>query len=102
MILVVFIWLCQLVVFCTTELKDLVITSDLDLGHIIVVSLDDQPLATSGRILLQVMSEKQASGFATEPVSPTVKRIARIGHDPWQVKDLSGSVRLKPPRRRVF
>lgn len=79
----------------TTELKDLVITSDLDLGHIIAVSLDDQPLVTSGRILLQVMSEEEASGFATEPVSPTVKRIVNIGHDPWQVKDLSGTVRLK-------
>ncbi len=79
----------------TTELKDLVITSDLDLGHIIAVSLDDQPLARSGRILLQVMSEEQASGFATEPVSPTVKRIVNIGHDPWQVKELKGTVRLK-------
>ena len=70
-------------------------TSDLELGHIIAVALDDQPLATSGRILLQVMSEEQETDRQTEPVSATVKRIVNIGTDPWQVRELNGTVRFK-------
>jgi len=77
------------------DLAALTISCDLDLAHVIAVSLDDQPLATSQKILLQVMSEEQASGFATEAVDATTKRITDIGHDPWQVKTLHGSVALK-------
>ena len=79
----------------TTDLKDLHVTSDLELGHIIAVALDNQPLATSGRILLQVMSDEQETGHQTEPVGPTVKRIISIGADPWQVRELNGTVRFK-------
>ncbi len=80
-----------------TDLRDLSITSDLELGHIIAVALDDRPLATSRRVLLQVMSEEQETGHRTEPVSPTIKRILSIGTDPWQVKQLQGVVRFKRP-----
>lgn len=79
----------------TAELKDLSVTSDLELGHILAVSLDDQPLATSRRILLQVMSEEQETGHQTEAVSPTVKRIVNLGTDPWQVREFNGTVRFK-------
>ena len=78
-----------------TDLKDLDIVSELELGHIIAVALDDQPLARSSRILLQVMSEEQETGRQTEPVSATVKRIVQLGTDPWQVKAFSGTVRFK-------
>jgi hypothetical protein len=78
-----------------TELKDLSVSSDLELGHIMAVSLDDEPLATSSRILLQVMSEEKETNHQTEPVSATVKRIVNIGTDPWQVRELKGTVRFK-------
>ena len=78
-----------------TDLRDLQISSDLELGHIIAVSLDDKPLASAGRILLQVMSEEKESNRQTEAVTASVKRIVNIGGDPWRVKDLSGSVRFK-------
>jgi hypothetical protein len=77
------------------DLKDLTVGSDLELGHIIAVALDDQPLARSGRILLQVMSEEQETNHKTEAASPTVKRIVSIGNDPWQVRELNGKVRFK-------
>jgi hypothetical protein len=77
------------------DLKDLTVSSDLELGHIIAVALDDQPLARSGRILLQVMSEEQETNHKTEAASPTVKRIVSIGNDPWQVRELNGKVRFK-------
>jgi hypothetical protein len=76
------------------KLSALAIESDLDLGHMIAVALDDRPLKTSRRILLQVMSEERASGFETEAID-AAKRIKNIGHDPWQVKRLSGTVALQ-------
>jgi hypothetical protein len=79
----------------TVDLKDLTISSDLELGHIIAVSLDDRPLATSDQILLQVMTEEQETGRQTEPVSENVKRIVNIGKDPWQVRNLQGTIRFK-------
>lgn len=77
------------------ETRDLTITSELQLGHIVAVALDGQPLNQARRILLQVMSEEKTSGFRTEDVSPEVRRIVSIGQDPWQVKELQGVVRFK-------
>ena len=77
------------------ETRDLAIVSEMELGHIVAVALDDQPLARSGKILLQVMSEEKASGFQTETVSEGVKRIKDIGTDPWLVKELNGTIRFK-------
>lgn len=87
------------------ELTDLGVASKLDPGHVVAVSLDDRPLATSGKILLQVMSEEKATGYRTEPAGEGVKRIVRIGQDPWLVREIDGVVRLKRPdaaRLRVF
>jgi hypothetical protein len=77
------------------ELANLTIRSDLDLAHIVVVALDDRPLASSRRMLLQAMSEERATGFETEDAGNSVKRITNIGRDPWQVKQLSGTVRFQ-------
>lgn len=79
------------------DLKDIQVSSELDLGHIVLVSLDGNPLATSRRMLLQVMSEERATGFETEPAGGKGKRIKNIGRDPWQVKKLSGTIVLKRP-----
>lgn len=78
-----------------TELKDVVVSSPLALGHVVAVSLDGKPLASSGKVLLQVMSEEKASGFRTEPAENGTLRITRIGHDPWLVRKLAGRVRFK-------
>jgi hypothetical protein len=77
------------------ELTDLSLRSDLDNAHIILVSLDGGTLAHSRRMLLQVMSEEQATGFATEEAGNGVKRITDIGRDPWRVKPLQGTVKFK-------
>ncbi|MHB1307486.1 MAG: hypothetical protein ACYC23_10435 [Limisphaerales bacterium] len=76
-------------------LTDVVITSPMDLGHVILVTLDGQPLRTSKRMLLQAMSEEQATGFATEPAEEGVRRIKSIGTDPWRVKKIAGKVTWK-------
>ena len=77
------------------DTKDLSIESTMELGHIIVVSLDGKPLSGSERMLLQVMSEEKNSGFTTEPATNGVKKIVNIGTDPWLVKEFSGKVSFK-------
>jgi hypothetical protein len=79
------------------KLQALTITSDLDLAHIVAIALDDKPLVESRKILLQAMSEERASGFETEPATAANRRITNIGRDPWQVKNLSGTVTLERP-----
>ncbi len=81
----------------TAELKDLTISSKLELGHIVAVSLDGNPLATSRRILLQAMSEEKPTDFGTAPAPGGDKKITSIGHDPWLAKELDGVVRFKRP-----
>lgn len=81
----------------STKLGAVTIASDLDLAHILVVPLDEQPLATSRKMLLQVMSEEQATGFATEPAENETRRITDIGRDPWRLKSLSGTVAFRRP-----
>ena len=79
------------------ETKDFSFSSEMELGHLIAVSLDDRPLATSKRILLQVMSEEQPSGFEVEATGQGLKRIVNLGTDPWLVKDFKGTITLKRP-----
>jgi hypothetical protein len=67
----------------------------MELGHIVAVALDGQPLASSTNILLQCMSEEKATGFETEPVSGNVKRIRNIGRNPWMIKALEGTVTFR-------
>ena len=43
------------------------------------------------------MSEEKASDFRAEPAGNGTKRIANIGHDPWLVKEITGTVRLTRP-----
>ena len=79
------------------SLTDVSIQSDLDNAHIVVVSLDGSSLATSRRMLLQVMSEEKATGFAMEETGNGIKKITNIGRDPWRVKALQGMVKFKSP-----
>jgi hypothetical protein len=80
-----------------TALNDITITSPSDNLHVIVVSLDEQNISTSKRMLLQVMSEEKPTGFATEDIANGLKKITDLGRDPWQVKNLTGSVTFKNP-----
>jgi hypothetical protein len=75
-------------------LADIQVESELELGAVTAVALDDQPLATSSRILLQVMSEEKNNDFKTAQEGD-VKRIVSIGRNPWLVKEIEGTVRFK-------
>ena len=78
-------------------LRDLSIDCDSDNAHIVVVSLDGEDIGASKRMLLQVMSEEKATGFATEEIGAGLKKITDIGRDPWQVKNLTGTVKFRSP-----
>jgi hypothetical protein len=77
------------------ELDDLSLASDMPLGHIVAVALDGRPLASSLKVLLQVMSEEKPSDWETIDVGNGIKRITQIGHDPWQIRAMSGTVKFK-------
>ena len=79
----------------TVELADLSIVSGMELGHVVAVSLDGLPLATSRKILLQVMSEEKTTGFRTEPAPGGRRKVVNIGRDPWLVRNFEGTVRFK-------
>ena len=83
----------------TLSLGDLILRSELDNGHVLLVSLDGNPIATSTRMLLQVMSEERPTGFATEDAGKGLKKITDIGRDPWQVRKLQGVVEFKTTDR---
>lgn len=84
----------------TIRLPDMELTSPLEIGEMVAVSLDGKPLAISQRILLQVMSEEKGSGFTTEPTGQGGKRITHIGTDPWLIRKLEGKVKFTRPDAR--
>ena len=77
------------------ETADFRFESTMELGHIVAVALDDKPLVTSQKILLQVMSEERPSGFKATEGGNGKWRITDIGHDPWLVKSFNGLVICK-------
>ncbi|MDF3129577.1 hypothetical protein P0Y35_10265 [Kiritimatiellaeota bacterium B1221] len=78
-----------------TQLDVLVVDSPLDLGHVILVSLDGRPLSHSRRMLLQVMSEERNSGWEQEDLGDGTYRVLSLGRDPWRFKAIEGRMALK-------
>ena len=77
------------------QLPDLVIQSPLDLAHIVVVALDAKPISTSKRLLLQVMTEERPTGWSEERLEGGRYRISSLGGDPWEVREIRGTVEFK-------
>lgn len=71
----------------TVQLGDLTITSGMEYGTVHVISLDDQPLATSKKILIQAFSEEKMYGFKAE--GGVIKDAGRV---PINVRDLQATV----------
>ena len=69
------------------QLGDLTITSGMEYGTVHVISLDDQPLATSKKILIQAFSEEKMYGFKAE--GGVIKDVGRV---PINVRDLHATV----------
>lgn len=77
------------------ELGQLRVDLALDYASVALVSLDDRPLATSSKMLLQIMSEVRNDGFTT--TGEPERTIQDLGRPPLVVKRIEGSVTLRRP-----
>ncbi len=89
------------------KLKDLAIDSANPFASILAVSLDDEPLATNHRTLVQVTTAARPTGWATLdaefteiPGKPPKLRgfeITQTGKPPWRVAETKVGLALKNP-----
>jgi len=86
------------------KLADVEITADNDFGAVYAVSMDEKPLKTSGKVLLQVGTECRPTGWKESPVTIDVKegkfpgfKIDSYGGAPWQVVRAAVTVKLSNP-----
>ena len=93
------------------SLSDVTIESENEYATINVVSLDEQPLADSKRILLQVVTVNRLTGFRTKPATFKVgngdsgyvvegEQIERIGKPPFRIANTKVTVCVKNPSVR--
>ncbi len=78
----------------TTELPDLNVNLGLPFGTVWAVAMDDKPLASSRKILLQVMSEQRNTGFETRDEGPW-RVVTAGGEAPVIVRQFAGNVAFK-------
>ncbi len=71
-------------------LSEVTISSGMDYGTIHVIALDQQPLASAKRILVQAFSEEKMSGWKVNG-----NAIVDVGHPPILVAQLQGTVAFK-------
>ncbi|MGC9452545.1 MAG: putative Ig domain-containing protein [Oceanipulchritudo sp.] len=86
----------------TIETSDASFTMDNLYGAVITTSLDDQPLRSSTRILIQAFASDQRSGLSTERVPISYRgntltgvRILNPGTSSYKVERVNATVRLK-------
>lgn len=77
------------------DLAVLQLQTPLEYASVLLVSLDDQPLETSGRMLLQVMTDEKQYGFSA-PGTGT-RPIVSLGSAPMTVRKIDGNISLSRP-----
>ena len=80
----------------TIELGDITIRCGNRYASVVAVSLDNQPLASSKRILIQTGTWDQPFGFTTEPAGD-YRRITHLGGYPLNVRRIDATVDLHRP-----
>lgn len=75
------------------RLKDVTIDAGMEYGAVVLVALDNQPIARSARMLLQVMSEDANYGF--DAPGTDMREIKNVGTSPLVVRKLSGTITLR-------
>lgn len=90
------------------ELGDVAFEARNAFGALLAIALDDRPLATSRRILVQVGAVDRLTGFAAEPLPVTWQGADHVGHRitdtgrlPWQVERVHATITLKGRGGRV-
>lgn len=77
------------------ELNDMVIRMKNDYGTVMVVPLDDKPLAQSQRILIQCMTIDQLYGWRASEPGGLGGTVENVGSAPWGVETYQVSVSFK-------
>lgn len=77
------------------KLGTLTIQSPLEYGAILLVAMDGRPLASSHRMLLQVMSEE--SNFGWSAPGQGLRELVDVGGPPLVVKRLAGTLAINRP-----
>lgn len=77
---------------------DVEIQSGNDYATVLVVSMDDKPLASSGKILVQVGTTERPLGWKTKPVEVKGKpgeEVVNFGRAPWMIVDADVSIGIR-------
>lgn len=84
------------------ELADVKIASSNEYASVTVVSLDDKPITTSGRLLVQIGTTARPSGWKERPQRISTQegyvdgsRIVEVGSLPWQIEKMHGALGVR-------
>ena len=85
------------------KLSDVTIVSKNDYACVITVSLDEKPIATSGRILVQIGTIARPTGWKEKPLRIPTKvgtrldgsRIVDVGGPPWRIEKMNGALGVR-------
>jgi hypothetical protein len=81
------------------KLADVTIVSSNEYASVTVVSLDDKPIATSGRLLVQIGTACWPTGWKEKPTRISTNegpvegsQIVEAGRPPWQIEKMHGAL----------
>ncbi len=84
------------------KLADIDLTSTNDYATILAVSMDDKPLATSAKILVQIGTTERPTGWKTHAAKEkvgnqtlTVQQVDNFGAKPWQIVKTDATLTLR-------
>lgn len=82
------------------RLNDLTIQSSNDYGAIVVVAMDDQPIPTSRKLLIQIGTTARPSGWRERVVGrddagQDIFEIVDHGGPPWQIRQLDATISIR-------
>ncbi len=78
------------------ELPDVSVEFNGEYGSVLVVAMDDRPIASSRKVLVQVVTEEQNNGWQVERQGDLF-RIAQLGSAPLLVRNISGALYFRRP-----
>lgn len=83
------------------DFDDISFASKNEYSTLIAISLDNEPLAVSKRILVQAMTQEQLYGYSEKRVYTNTgeyrgkKEIVSLGEYPWNIRNIEASFNLK-------
>lgn len=65
-----------------------------DYAHLVVVALDGQPIARSGRLLVQGVTDARPTDWAVRVADDGERTIESLGHAPWRIERMHATVEV--------